>query len=48
MKTLKSLLTTRYSTCVIAECGLKVLTNQDQFQTIQKSHSVDLKLKVQR
>ena len=44
MKALKSLLTNRYSTCIIVVCGLKVLLNQDQFQRIQKWHSVDLKL----
>ena len=44
MKTLKSLLTNRYnSTCIIVVCGLKALSNQDQFQRIQKLNSVDLK-----
>ena len=44
MKALKSLLTNRYSTCIIVVCGLEVLPNQEQFQRIQKWHSVDLKL----
>ena len=44
MKALKSLLTNRYSTCIIVVCGLKVLLNQDQFQATQKWHSEDLKL----
>ena len=47
MKTLKSLLTNRYSICIIVVCGLKVLLNQDQFQRIQKWHSVDFKLEDQ-
>ena len=39
MKALKSLLTNRYSICIIVVCGLKVLLNQDQFQRIQnKAH----------
>ena len=29
MKALKSLLTNRYSTCIIVVCGLKALLNQD-------------------
>ena len=37
----------RYSTCIMIVCGLKVLPNQDQFQRIQKWHSVDLKLEDQ-
>ena len=41
MKALKSLLTNRYSTCIIVVYGLKVLLNQDQFQGIQKWYSVD-------
>ena len=32
MKALKSLLTNRYSTCIIVVCGLEVLPNQEQFQ----------------
>ena len=44
MKALKSLLTNRYSICIIVVCGLKVLLNQDQFQRIQRWYSVDLKL----
>ena len=36
IKTLKSLLMNRYSACTIVVCGLKLLTNQDQFQRIQK------------
>ena len=44
MKALKSLLTNRYSTCIIGVCGLEVFPNQEQFQRIQKWHSVDLKL----
>ena len=44
MKSLKSLLTNRYSICIIAVCGLKVLLNHDQFQKIQSWHSKDLKL----
>ena len=47
MKALKSLLANRYSTCIIIVSGLKVLLNQDQFQRIQKWHSVYLKLKDQ-
>ena len=47
MKALKSLLTNRYSICIIVVCGLKVLLNQDQFQRIQRWHSVDLKLEYQ-
>ena len=47
MKALISLLTNRYSTCIIIVCGLKVLLNKDQFQRIQKWHSVDLKLEDQ-
>ena len=47
MKALKSFLTIRYSTCIIIVSGLKVLLNQDQFQRIQKWHSVDLKLEDQ-
>ena len=37
-------MTNRQSTCLTILCGLKVQTNQDQFQRIQKWHSVDLKL----
>ena len=44
MKALKSLLMNIYSICIIAVCGSKVLLNQDQFQRIQRWHSVDLKL----
>ena len=44
MKALRSLLTNRYSICIIVVCGLKVLLNQDQFQRIQRWYSVDLKL----
>ena len=44
MKALKSLLTNRYSICIIVVCGLKVLLNQDQFKRIQRWHSVELKL----
>ena len=44
MEALKSLLTNRYSTCIMVVCGSKVLLNQDQFQRIQKWHFVDLKL----
>ena len=47
MKALKSLLANRYSTCKIAAFGLKVLLNHDQFQRIQKRHSVDLILEDQ-
>ena len=47
MKALKSLLTNKYSTCIIKVCGLKVLSNQDQFQRIQKWHYVYLKLEDQ-
>ena len=47
MKALKSLLRNRYSICIIVVCGLKVLLNQDQFQRIQKWHSVDFKLEDQ-
>ena len=47
IKVLKSLLTNRYSTCIIVVYGLKVLLNRDQFQRIQKWHSVDLKLEYQ-
>ena len=47
MKALKSLLMNKYSICIIVVCGLKVLLNQDQFQRIQKLHSVDLKLEYQ-
>ena len=47
MKALKSLLINRYSTCKIVVCGLKVLTNQDQFYRIQKWRSMDLKLQYQ-
>ena len=47
MKALKSLLTNRYSPYIIVVCVLKVLLNQDQFQRIQKWHSVDLKLEDQ-
>ena len=47
MKALKSLLTNRKSTSITIICGLKELTNQDQFQRIQKRHSVDLKLEDQ-
>ena len=47
MKPLKSLLTNRYSYCIIIVCGLKVLLNQDQFQRIQKWRSVDFKLEDQ-
>ena len=47
MKALKSLLMNRYCICIIVVCGLKVLLNQDQFQRIQKLHSVDLKLEYQ-
>ena len=39
MKALKSLLTNRYSICIIVVCGLKVLLNQDQFQRIQRWHT---------
>ena len=46
MKALKTLLANRCSTCIIVVCDLKVLLNQDQFQRIQKWHSVDLKLEV--
>ena len=46
MKALKILLANRCSTCIIVVCDLKVLLNQDQFQRIQKWHSVDLKLEV--
>ena len=45
MKALKNLL--KNSTCIIVVCGLKVLLNQDQYQRIQKWHSVDLKLEDQ-
>ena len=45
MKALESLLTNRYSICIIVVCGLKLLLNQDQFQRIQKF--VDLKLEDQ-
>ena len=41
---LKCLMTNRQGTCLTILCGLKVQTNQDQFQRIQKWHSVDLKL----
>ena len=44
MKALKSLLTNRYSTYIIVVCGLEGLPNQEQFQRIQKWHSVDSKL----
>ena len=37
-------MTNRQGTCLTILCGLKVQTNQDQFQRIQKWHSVDLKL----
>ena len=47
MKALKSLLINRYSTYKIVVCGLKVLTNQDQFYRIQKWRSMDLKLQYQ-
>ena len=47
MKALKSLLTNKYSTCIIKVCGLKVLSNQDHFQRIQKWHYVYLKLEDQ-
>ena len=47
MKALKSLLTNRYSICIKVVYGLKVLLNQDQFQRIQRWHSVDLKLEYQ-
>ena len=47
MKALKSLSTNKYSTCIIKVCGLKVLSNQDQFQRIQKWHYVYLKLEDQ-
>ena len=47
MKALKSFLMNRYSTCIIVVRGLKVFLNQDQFQRIQKWHSVDLKLEDQ-
>ena len=47
MKALKSLPTNRYSPYIIVVCVLKVLLNQDQFQRIQKWHSVDLKLENQ-
>ena len=47
MKVSISLLTNRYSTCIIVVFGLKVLLNQDQFQRIQKWHSVHLKLEDQ-
>ena len=44
MKALKSLLTNRYSSCIIVVCSLKLLTKQGYFQRIQKWHSVDIKL----
>ena len=47
MKALKSFLMNRCSTCIIVVRGLKVFLNQDQFQRIQKWHSVDLKLEDQ-
>ena len=47
MKALKSLLKNIYRICIIVVCGLKVLLNQDQFQRIQKWHSVDLKWEYQ-
>ena len=47
MKALKSLLTNRYSICIIVVCVLQVLLNQNQVQRIQRWHSgfkiVDLK-----
>ena len=46
MKALKILLVNRCSTCIIVVRDLKILLNQDQFQRIQKWHSVDLKLEV--
>ena len=46
MKALKILLANRCSTCIIVVRDLKILLNQDQFQRIQKWHSVDLKLEV--
>ena len=47
MKALKSLLTNRYSICIIVVCGLKVLLNEDQFQRIRKRHPVYLKFEHQ-
>ena len=47
MKPLKSLLTKRYSSFIIVTCGLKVLTNQNQFQRIKNWHSANLKLEDQ-